>query len=561
MNKKTTVSNPLHADFSDYLRAQNDGGIWWRLIDAVKLGAGYVPVRDDDQNLVATLRATNHMAQANERTLLAEFGPTRCTQDHPKLLVRAHDRFVEAQEFLDWLAQYMAASGDSTIVFPAELARAVKAAKLAPVVQSAETPAWVSLTRSLEGRFDRPFVKLPEAVRARVEREFFPYQWDELAESQRRSVARQNDARNDPALEPERKFWWDFHVRKDALEREIASLADAPSPTALDQAEKRDRLTALRQELAVMNRQERSDEARRKRTQDEAFVASTPSEAVRYTPYPKAMKYLADRYGATPDEMAAWVFMGPTVNGLSAYLNANELNPPPRFSFQDRDPSTNNDFDYIAPLMACWFDEAELAAFTARDRYVTGATLCERWRDKCDGRPEAFIIARIRESNLLDIHPITIATQASHPSDDTYPPLQAGLYSVEHVEAVEAEFFAAEDTKLLAAGDGRTSSLEPVSAMCIKLNFRVYANDDDANDKWWDTRMADAKRNGLDACRVGAARRGKIGGSLWRPDLVAGWLLGKKDGARGTISPVGIRNGLKRFPGYEQIADDMQLPD
>ena len=381
MSKKTTVSTPLRVDFSDYLRVQNDGGIWWRLVDAVKVGAGYVSVRDDDENLVTTLRATNNMVQANERTLLAEFGPTHYTEQRPRLIVRQHDRLVEAQEFLDWLARYLTDSGDSSIVFPSELARAVRTAKLAPVARSPEAPAWVSLTLSLEGLFDRPFDDLPAARRVRVEHEFFPYQWDQLAELQRRSIARQNDARNDPALEPERKFWWDFSVRKDALEREIASLADAPSSTALDHAQKKDRLTTLRQELAVMKRQERSDEERRKRWKKSDLVAPMPSDAVRYTPYPKAMKNLANRFGATPDELAAWVFMGKNDNGLVAYLNANELDPPPRFSFHDRDPSSNNDFDYVAPLMACWFDEAELAAFTARDRYVTGAMLCERWRD------------------------------------------------------------------------------------------------------------------------------------------------------------------------------------
>jgi hypothetical protein len=38
-----------------------------------------------------------------------------------------------------------------------------------------------------------------------------------------------------------------------------------------------------------------------------------------YIPYPKAMRLLAERIGATPEEMAAWIFYGPEMGGLEAY--------------------------------------------------------------------------------------------------------------------------------------------------------------------------------------------------------------------------------------------------
>jgi hypothetical protein len=58
-----------------------------------------------------------------------------------------------------------------------------------------------------------------------------------------------------------------------------------------------------------------------------------PTQTVRYIAYPKAMHQLAARLGATPEELAAWVWVGPGQGGIAAYVNANELDPPPRFHF------------------------------------------------------------------------------------------------------------------------------------------------------------------------------------------------------------------------------------
>ena len=71
-----------------------------------------------------------------------------------------------------------------------------------------------------------------------------------------------------------------------------------------------------------------------------------------YIAYPKAFKLLSNRLKTTPDEIAAWVWMGQNDGGLNAYLNANELEPPPRFYY---DLGNGQNFDYLSPLMACWF--------------------------------------------------------------------------------------------------------------------------------------------------------------------------------------------------------------
>jgi len=88
---------------------------------------------------------------------------------------------------------------------------------------------------------------------------------------------------------------------------------------------------------------------------DEAPQASpfSPDKQDRYIAYPKALHQLQQRLvGATLEELAAWILMGPENGGIAAYRNVNELNPPPRFHFGHFMGE-----DYMAPMMACWFLE------------------------------------------------------------------------------------------------------------------------------------------------------------------------------------------------------------
>ncbi|MBA1446585.1 MAG: hypothetical protein M3H12_13770 [Chromatiales bacterium] len=154
--------------------------------------------------------------------------------------------------------------------------------------------------------------------------------------------------------------------------------------------------------------------------------------------YPKALSRLADRIGATQDEMAAWIFLGPENGGLAAYLNANELNPPPRFHYS---LGNESDFDYLSPLMACWFLETDIANFQPEDRYITGKTLIKRWGEQPGIEPQAFIGAKIAESRLIDMHPIFGCTRFSDTDDDSFPPLESGWFALSYVEAIEEEDF------------------------------------------------------------------------------------------------------------------------
>jgi len=55
----------MKTDYSCFLHAGEDGHIWWRLEDAIKLGAGYIPVKNDDHNLVPVLRPPNQRVRVN----------------------------------------------------------------------------------------------------------------------------------------------------------------------------------------------------------------------------------------------------------------------------------------------------------------------------------------------------------------------------------------------------------------------------------------------------------------------------------------------------------------
>lgn len=157
-----------------------------------------------------------------------------------------------------------------------------------------------------------------------------------------------------------------------------------------------------------------------------------------YIAYPKALTLLADRLGATQEEIAAWIFLGPEDGGLAAYLNANELNPPPRFHYS---LGNEGDFDYLSPLMACWFLEKDIANFQPKKRYITGKALIERWGEQPGIEPQAFIEAKIAESRLFDLHPVFGCTRFSGTGDDSFPPLESGLFALSYVEAIEEEDF------------------------------------------------------------------------------------------------------------------------
>ena len=194
-----------------------------------------------------------------------------------------------------------------------------------------------ALSLALEVWFDRPLGDLPDALRQRVEREFSPMPWEQLTADQRRCVALQLDYQHDPGTERDRQFWWDFFQRVDELKKQIVEWEAVATPTAAELATKETRLAELQQDLARMEAQQRAargdyvpERHAASIKQEESLAETTPGAS--YIAYPKAMQQLVQRLGASPEELAAWIWIGPKDGGIAAYMNANELDPPPRFS-------------------------------------------------------------------------------------------------------------------------------------------------------------------------------------------------------------------------------------
>lgn len=434
----------MEIDYSPFLHVLEDGIIWWRLEDAIKLGAGYVPVRDNERNLNPVLRAKNNQVRANERTLLSEFSPDHYSEEHPRLLVRDDARFVEAQEFLDWLSQDTALR-QSGMPFPDDLDRAVRLA-IGPRVRHSGAGS-KSLTLALEGYFDKQFNELPVVQRKRVRRDFRPIHWNGATPEQRRYRASEWDCLHDPAMENEHQYWWDFYERIRELEKQIEKWSAVGAPTATDLAQKENRLVELQRELAGMKNEEQRVQRNHADHEPEfpgaqAPVATHSAGMPEYIAYPRAMRQLADRIKATPDEMAAWLFWGPEHGGLTAYLNANELDPPPRFHYN---LGGEGNFDYLSPLMGCWFVAGEIANFQPTERYITGKALIERWGELPAIQPEAYILAKIKESRLVDCHPIYGGTDATFSGLGSFPPLATGLFALSQVVGIEASDFGCDE--------------------------------------------------------------------------------------------------------------------
>jgi hypothetical protein len=250
-----------------------------------------------------------------------------------------------------------------------------------------------------------------------------------------------------------------------------------------------------------------------------------------FIPYTKAKKHLASRIGASAEEIAAWVFMGPVppMEGLAAYTNGNEFDEPPRFHFDWEDHGN----DYLRPLQSCWFRAEDIAAFRPLSRYITGRALRERWQSHVDDVDD-FISKLIKETSLLDIHPTAGATKWSieQSSDATFqnaPSKKSALFVLAHIEAIEAEH------GIEAFRIEKSPAPEQATDFGEQIPMPETAADDDSDlaalfdpvkiveleamfpDKKWPDYAERAARKGLKEARVG--RR------LFNPYKAARWWL------------------------------------
>ena len=128
----------------------------------------------------------------------------------------------------------------------------------------------------------------------------------------------------------------------------------------------------------------------------------------------------------------------------------------------------------------------------------------------------------------------------------------AGDAEAEDLKEIEVSDFGIDEFKKYPV----TNAMPSVSASEIRWKFTVIKSED-ANEKWWKKMMRNASDNGLKECRVGGGKKGR-GGSMWRPDLIAVWLVDRTDKKlEGNMSKNAARASLKKIAGYEETAEDL----
>src|SRR4051794_20390454 len=105
-------------------------------------------------------------------------------------------------------------------------------------------------------------------------------------------------------------------------------------------------------------------------------------------PYPKAMRLLQERIDVTPEDMAAWVFYGPEMGGLEAYLDVSACARVFNY-WLCLNSLLKGHTDYVLPLMHCWFLRKDIENFNPVDRYIAGKELIEHWSKQSGIQPIA----------------------------------------------------------------------------------------------------------------------------------------------------------------------------
>lgn len=300
--------------------------------------------------------------------------------------------------------------------------------KLAAVIKlSNSNLEYEPLLKVLTGYWRRPFSRLPKRLKERVEKDFIPIKWGMTNEEGRKNLAAQIDSQHDPRLAAEQEFWFNFYNEKRELEEELNQLERMNAHSPSDIEAKIRLVQELKKKLAHY---QRTEHRRLKGSNPKKYYREVPDQE--YIPFLKAKGILSKKLKATPHEIAAWMVFGD--NLLYAYQSPMETIPPPRYTFRTVESAEG----YFEALHRCWFGTVELDLFQPDDRYVLGAELLERWKIPTEDSARAFIAARVSESRLQDLHPISGICQVTAPELDYLPSLEEALFPLSEVEAIEA---------------------------------------------------------------------------------------------------------------------------
>ena len=276
------------------------------------------------------------------------------------------------------------------------------------------------------------------------------------------------------------------------LNKQVEEWEAVATPSAQDLTTKETRLKEIRDELARMDALKRGTRGDYYPERKAPGIQLSAESDERYIAYPKAMRALAMRIpGTTPAELAAWIWCGAEAGGIDAYVNANELVPPPRFSYEVR---TGIDADYVGLLMGCWFRERDVAEFVPAKRYITGEQLIERWSALPEVKAVPFILAKIGESRLSDMHPTFGGTVATFPDHSDWPPLTSGLFDLSEVAAIELDDFGWAAASQVSADAARKAAPAPTVHKVVMSRAQARKLTTQAMYEAWQKAYLKAKR-------------------------------------------------------------------
>lgn len=153
----------------------------------------------------------------------------------------------------------------------------------------------------------------------------------------------------------------------------------------------------------------------------------------KFISYSIAIEILNKKFSTTPDEIAVWIFLG----YLRAYTDVLNYEHPPRFKFIT---GSNNNFKI--QLNHCWFIKKSIEEFYPLKRYITGKALIAKWGIFPHIDPLEYIMVKIAEGRLEDIHPLTGFSQGSYaarnfPNLNEFPSLKKALFALSEIEEIE----------------------------------------------------------------------------------------------------------------------------
>ncbi|MDT3669918.1 MAG: hypothetical protein ROZ37_06265 [Aromatoleum sp.] len=251
----------MNKNYDPVLHISEDKRIWWRLDDAIKLGAGYIPVGWDDNDDPLLEPPQKQAGEVDQDLVMTAFHLAQTDGSAPAVTVRADGKFVEAREFLQWVRQSVVQRLESAKYLD-ELEHHILVALLRWGGGKGQTPVSVEppyepVSAVLSDWFETRFAELPKRHQRRVASLCFPGRWDELSSDQRRRRAVSWDYNHDPQTQADRERVEQLMIQSLFLSNEINALERLPPQTVAEIVVKDEKLKDLRERLRRLDEEEK----------------------------------------------------------------------------------------------------------------------------------------------------------------------------------------------------------------------------------------------------------------------------------------------------------------